>query len=413
MIRFMGRDFGRLWAAYAASTVGTWFAFDAFPLVAILVLHSSPAEVSLLAAAGLVVGALLAVPLGPWIEFRRKRPVMIAMDLLRFGALLTLPLAYALGGLAFWQLVVVSMVVAAADIVFTAAGGAFLKSLVAGPDLLTANSRFETTTWAATAVGPPLGGVAIAALGPLTTVVANAVSFLLSALGIRSIRHGEPAPGRAPRLTPGEVFDGWRRILRHPVLRPLFLNTALFNGLLMATAPLLSVLMLGDLGFAPWQYGLAFGVPCLGGLVGSRLARPLVGRFGSRRVLLATGVLRVIPVPFLTLVTPGLPGLLLVIGLEFGIITCCSVYAPVSATARLEHSTPDTVARVLSAWSVTTKVSIAATTAGWGVLASLLGPRAAIAAAGGLILLTPLAMVQRTRVAYGMISPQRTGTTRT
>lgn len=413
MIPVMGRDFGRLWAAYAASTVGTWFAFDAFPLVAILVLHSSPAEVSLLAAGGLVVGALLAVPLGPWIEFRRKRPVMIAMDLLRFGALLTLPLAYALGGLAFWQLVVVSMVVAAADIAFTAASGAFLKSLVAGPDLLAANSRFEATTWAATAVGPPLGGVAIAALGPLTTVVANAVSFLLSALGIRSIRHGEPVPGRAPRLTVGEVFDGWRHILRHPVLRPLFLNSATFNGLLMATAPLLSVLMLGDLGFAPWQYGLAFGVPCLGGLAGSRLTRPLVARFGPRRVLVATSILRVIPVPFLALVTPGLPGLLLVIGLEFGIITCCSVYAPVSAAARLENSTPDNVARVLSAWSVTTKVSIAATTAGWGLLAGLLGPRAAIAAAGILILLTPLTMVQRTRVAYGMISPQRTGTTRT
>jgi len=43
----------------------------------------------------------------------------------------------------------------------------------------------------------------------------------------------------------------------------------------MATAPLLAVLMLGRLGFAPWQYGLAFAAPCVGGLIGSRLARRL------------------------------------------------------------------------------------------------------------------------------------------
>ena len=34
-----------LWAAYSVSTVGTWFAFDAFPLIAILVLHAGPAAV--------------------------------------------------------------------------------------------------------------------------------------------------------------------------------------------------------------------------------------------------------------------------------------------------------------------------------------------------------------------------------
>lgn len=391
----VGGDFGRLWAAYAASTVGTWFAFDAFPLVAILVLHSSPAEVSLLSAAGLVVGALLVVPLGPLIEFRRKRPVMMAMDLLRFLALLTLPLAYALGGLAFWQLVIVSMVVAAADIVFTAASGALLKSLVAGEDLLLANGRFEATTWASTAIGPPLGGAAVGTFGPLTTIVVNAASFLLSALGIRAIRHHEPAPGQAPALNLREVFDGWRHILRHPALRPLFVNCALVNGFIMATAPLLSVLMLRDLGFAPWQYGLAFGIPCLGGLVGSRLAGPLARRFGQGRVLVVAGVLRSFWVAGLALVGPGIPGLLLVIGVEFGLIACCSVFNPVLATTRLENAPAGSVARVLSAWSVSTKVSIAVLTACWGLLAGVIGPRAAIVAAGLLMLCTPALLLTR------------------
>ena len=246
--RSLGRQFGWLWAAYAVSTFGTWLAFDAFPLIAILVLHAGPAEVSVLAAAGLAVGAAVAVPLGPWVEFRRKRPVMVAMDLIRFAALMSVPAAFALGRLSFAQLLVVSVVVGAADIAFNAASGAYLKALVPPEDLLVANGRFESTTWTATALGPPLGGAAIGLFGPVTTVVADAVSYLLSALGIRAIGGSGAAPGadrRTPRLRAGDLLDGWRYILAHPALRPLFFNTVLVNGLIMATAPLLAVLMLG------------------------------------------------------------------------------------------------------------------------------------------------------------------------
>jgi len=264
--RPLGRQFGWLWAAYSVSTVGSWLAFDAFPLIAILVLDAGPAAVSALAAAGLAVGAAVAVPLGPWVEFRRKRPVMIGMDLTRCAAVLSVPAAYALGWLTFAQLLVVAVVVAAADIAFKAASGAFVKALIPPGDLLVANARFESTAWTATALGPPLGGAAIGLLGPVTTVLANAASFLLSAAGIRAIGGTEPRPRRtgAPGLRAGDLLDGWRHVLTNPGLRPLFGNTILVNGLILATAPLVAVLMLGELGFAPWQYGLAFGAPCVG-----------------------------------------------------------------------------------------------------------------------------------------------------
>jgi hypothetical protein len=122
--RSLGRRFGWLWAAYAVSAFGTGLALDAFGLIAILVLHVGPTEVSVLAATGLAVGAAVAVPLGPWVEFRRKRPVMVAMDLTRFAALMSIPAAFALGWLSFAQLLVVSIIVAAADITFKAASGA-------------------------------------------------------------------------------------------------------------------------------------------------------------------------------------------------------------------------------------------------------------------------------------------------
>ncbi|MFD7033435.1 MFS transporter [Streptomyces sp. NPDC059917] len=399
----MGRKFGWLWAAYGVSTLGTWLAFDAFALIAILALHAGPTEVAVLAAVGLAVGAVVAVPLGPWVEFRRKRPVMVAMDLVRFVALMSVPAAYALGLLGFAQLLVVSVVVGAADIAFGAASGAYLKALVRPADLLVANGRFETTTWTASVLGPPLGTAAIGLFGPVLTVVANAVSYLLSAVGIAAIGGSEPRPRRAGGgLRLRDLFEGWRYVLSHPALRPLFFNTVLVGGLIMATLPLLAVLMLGELGFAPWQYGLAFGLPCVGGIVGARLARPLVARFGRRRVMVVSGVLRACWSLGLAFVRPGVAGLVLVVVVEFGLITCMGVFNPVFATYRLERLPVDRVARTLSAWSVTSKLTIAAMTGVWGVLAGLAGPRVAIAVAGVLMLGTPFLLPRGERVRVGV-----------
>ncbi|MFJ6465901.1 MFS transporter [Streptomyces sp. NPDC091387] len=390
--RSLGRRFGWLWAAYAVSSYGTGLGFGALPLIAVLVLHSGPTQVAALAAAGRAVGALLAVPLGPWVEFRHKRPVMVSMDLIRFVALMSVPATFALGRLGFAQLLLVSVVVAAADIAFKAASGAYLKALVPPRDLLVANGRFESTTWTSTMIGPPLGGAAIGLFGPVTTVIADAVSYLLSALGIRAIGGTEPGPSRtgAPRLRAGDLLDGWRHLLRHRTLRPLLVNSIVVNGLIMASGPLLAVLLLGPLGFTPWQYGLVFAAPCIGGLVGSRLAHPLAARFGRHRMLLTSGVLRAVWPIGLAFVRPGVPGMVLVIVAQLGLVTCCGLFNPLLATYRLDHTPADRVARTLSAWSISSSAAIAAMTALWGLLAAATGPRIAIAVAGVLLLATPL-----------------------
>lgn len=395
--RSLGPRFRWLWSAYAVSAFGTWLGFGAFPMLAILVLHSGPAAVSALAAVGPAVGALVAVPLGPWVDRRRKRPVMVAMDLVRFGALISVPALYVLGELTFVQLLAVSVVVAAADITFTSASGAFLKGLVPPEDLLIANGRFESTNWTATALGPPLGGAAFALFGPVTSVAANAVSFLLSALGLRAIGGDESRPRQTTRLRARDLAAGWRTILTHPGLRPLYFNVLLFNGLIMGTEPLLAVLMLNQLGFTPWQYGLAFAVPCLGGLAGSRLTPRLVRRFGRHPVLLTSGAVRACWLLALAFIPSGAGGLAFVMLVELGLIVSCSVFNPVLATYRLEQLPADRVASTLSAWSVSTKASIATLTALWGVLASFTGPRVAIGAAGVLVLVTPLLLPRRDR----------------
>ncbi|KOV82116.1 MFS transporter [Nocardia sp. NRRL S-836] len=409
--RSLGRQFGWLWAANAVSAYGSGLALGAFPLIAVLALQVGPAEVSALSAVGPAVGALIALPLGLWVEFRRKRPVMIAMDLTRFAVIATVPVAYAFGWLSFVQLLVVSAVVATAKIAFNAAGGAYLKALVRPDDLLVANARFESTNWGSLAVGPPLGGAAIGVFGPVATVVADAFSHLLSALGLTAIRGREEGPAKSGkgRVTAGELLDGWRNILTHPVLRALYLNNMVVAGLIMATEPLLAVLLLRELGFAPWQYGLAFAAPCVGGLIGSRLARRVVARYGPQRVFRTVGTLRAVWLIGLVFVGPGVIGLLTVIAVELAIIISMSLYNPVLATYRLEHTPQHRVARTLSAWSIGQQLSIAVFTALGGLLADVTGPRTGIAVAGLLILASPLLLPRRPLAATGVARVTATG----
>jgi MFS family permease len=392
----LGRQFGWLWSASAVSSFGSMFALGAFSLIAVRVLHAGAVEVAALPAAGLAAGAILAVPAGPWVEARRKRPVMIAMDLVRFLAMATVPTAYALGVLGFWQLLVVSVVTAAAKIVFTAASGAYLKSLVPREALLVANGRFASTNWTVTAAAPPLGGTAITLLGPVATVAADAVSYLLSAAGLLAIKSEDHAPERvlvtprppAPSRWP-DLLAGWRYIGADPVLRRLMANSALTGALILATEPLLAILLLRQLKFTPWMYGLAFGLPCAGGLAASRLAARLAARFGRQRMLLIAGTARSCFPLGLAFTFPGLPGLAYFVVVQTGLIIFMGLYTPVYATYRLELLGDRHVSRGLAAWSVTSNATIALLTALWGVLATLTSARFAIGTAGVLLLATP------------------------
>lgn len=394
----LGAGFGWLWSAYAVSTYGTWLAFGAFPLIAVQVLHAPAFAVSLLEAAGLAVAAIVALPLGPWVEHRPKRPVMIGMDLVRFAAMASIPLAYFLGLLSYVQLLVVSVISGTASIAFTAASGAYLKYLVRSEHLLVASGRFEGTSWAATAVGPPLGGALIGLLGPVVTILADAFSYLLSALAVRRIRGGDVAAPRdsSTRLRASDLLDGWRFIFDDRVLRRLFLNSILVGGLIMATSPLVAVLLLGEYHFTAWQYGLAFGIPAVGGFVGARLSARLVGRYGRYRIMIVFGWLRSVFPLGLAFVHPGITGLITVIIVEGLLIACMGVFNPIYATERLQRTPVSHTARVLSAWSVSSKLSQASLMVVWGILATFTSPLAAITISGVLLLATPLLLPKRT-----------------
>jgi MFS family permease len=235
-------------------------------------------------------------------------------------------------------------------------------------------------------------------LGPVVTVMADALSYLLSALAVLRIRGGDVAAPPAPGSRGADLLAGWRVIRHDHALRRLFLNSILVSGLIMATVPLLSVLLLGQYHFPAWQYGLAFGVPALGGFAGARLSARLVTRYGLHRVMIVSGWLRSLFPLGLAFTRPGLPGLLTVIVVEGLLITCMGVFNPIHATERLRRTPADRAAQVLSTWSVSGKLLQATLMELWGVLATLTSPLAAITVSGVLLLATPLLLPTRAQL---------------
>jgi MFS family permease len=379
----LGSDFRRLWAAYGISELGTGLALGALPLVATIALDAPVLQVSLLSALAGLAGAALALPLGPWIEFRTKRPVMIGADLARFAALASVPVAAALGALTYAQLCLVAVVQAVGVIAFNAAGGAHLKALVPAGQRKEANARLEMTFWTVYSAGPPLGGVLVSALGATASMAVDAVSFLLSALAIGRLRTPEPAPpARHPTPRWRELTAGWHYILTHRDLRALWLNSLVFGGCVMATMPLLAVLMLREMDLAPWAYGVALGLPCLGGILGAYLAR----RMPERRALLGFGTVRALWMIFLAIAPSGTAGLIVITASQLGVLISSGAFNPTFATYRMRATEDAFMSRVSAAWSISTRVAQPIMITAGGLLAAVTSTRVSLGILAALVL---------------------------
>jgi predicted RND superfamily exporter protein len=117
-------------------------------------------------------------------------------------------------------------------------------------------------------------------------------------------------------------------------------------------------------------------------------------------VLRVFGVLRACWPIGLVFIQPGVAGLVVVMATELGLILCISIFNPVFVAYRLRNTDDSRQARVLTAWSIGTSVSIAVVTVVWGLLAQVTSPRIAIALAGIVLLGTPFLLPR------GITAPQ-------
>ena len=295
------RDYLRFWTAHTVSQVGTQITQLALPLVAIDVLHASTFEVALLTFVDFLPWLVVSLPAGVWIDRLRRRPVLIAADIGRAVALAWVPAGAALGSLTVWQLYAV-------DVAYQS----YVPSLVGRDRLIEANSKLELSRSAAQLGGPAAGGGLVVALTAPYAILADAVSYVVSALLLGAIRREEHEPEPATTRVRSELLSGLRLVLGDPRTRSLvfYVATSTFsNGLFWAIFLLFAR---RELHLSAGLIGLVLALSNIGSLLGATIAGPLGRRLGIGRTLVAAGLVsgpplflvplapHAFPVPFLT-----------------------------------------------------------------------------------------------------------------
>lgn len=281
-----------LWAGQTVSLFGSRITLLALPLTAVLALHASAAQMGLLAAAGSAPWLIVGLPAGVWVDRLRRRPLMVAADLGRALLLFSVPLAAWLGRLHLEQLYLVQFLVGVLTVVFDVAYQSWLPSLVPSEHLVEGNSKLEMSDSVAQIAGPGLGGVLVQVLTAPVAILADALSFLVSALLLSSIRTHEAAPPRADRGSMRrEIAEGLRLVLGNPLLRALAGSSATFNLFDSVLFSVYVLYMVRALGLSAGAIGLVFGLGGVGGLLGALLVGPITRRVGLGRTLTAAVIL--------------------------------------------------------------------------------------------------------------------------
>ncbi|GAA5513944.1 hypothetical protein Dcar01_02693 [Deinococcus carri] len=92
-------NFLKLWGSETVSLFGSAITTLALPLMAVQLLNATPAQMGYLGAAQFLPFLLLSLPLGVWVDRRRRRPLLVLANLGRALLLALIPLGAMLGWL--------------------------------------------------------------------------------------------------------------------------------------------------------------------------------------------------------------------------------------------------------------------------------------------------------------------------
>jgi MFS family permease len=291
---FRHRDFVKLWTAETISVFGTQITLLALPLIAANTLNVTPFEFGLLGAIEFLPFLLLSLPAGVWVDRMRRRPIMIAGDLIRAAALVSLPIAFAFDALTIWQLYIVGFINGCATVFFDVAYQSYLPAVMDRDQIIDGNAKLETTRSASFIVGPGIAGFLIGAISAPFAVLVDSVSFVVSALFLGVIRKREPKPerqvdqhGRETSMRT-EIVEGLRYVLGHPYLRNIAATTGTSNFFSNILAAALILYLVRELSFSAEVIGLAFSIGAVGFLVGALVAGRIGSSFGVGRTIVAS-----------------------------------------------------------------------------------------------------------------------------
>lgn len=332
------RDFRTLLSTQGVSSIGDAVSFTALPLL-VFALTGSGAAMGLVGALQTLPDLLFGMVAGALADRSDRKRMMFLADVGRAILTALIPISVWLGGPTLIVILIVAAPMSILRSLFLAGYTASVPAIVGRSQLARANALFEAVYSTGYIIGPAVAGILSTLIGPGPTLAIDAISFLLSGLGLVFVRRQLIAPTDRPEthiLT--EIREGIDFIVRHPTLRSAI---GFWGVVSITTAPLvpaLTVYITRDLNLEDWVLGAllaVYGAGTVSGalaisrrrrgsagplLLGGNLARGLVlvgiGIAGHVELLLPLGFLAgvadsAVLITYLTLRTAHSPDALL------------------------------------------------------------------------------------------------------
>ncbi len=280
------RNFRRLWLAQIVSEIGDWFyTLSIYTLLLQLTGHAASVALALVLQ---VLPQAFAGPTAGVVNDRLKRKdVMIAADLIRFGVVLAM--LFVRSKSTVWLVYPLLLAETTMAAFFEPARSSVIPNITHEGEIIVANT-LSSATWSVNLmIGAAVGGVVAAFFGRDTVFILNALSFLTSAILIGGMHFREPHADAAPPLRWPDlvnfspVLEGIRYIRSHRTLLPAVFAKA---GELMIGPSWVIFTVMGAREFAVHGRGInAAGGAMLGMsiLLGGRGIGALVGPLISAR----------------------------------------------------------------------------------------------------------------------------------
>ncbi|MBS2553624.1 MFS transporter [Catenulispora sp. NL8] len=388
--------FWRYFAGSTVSRVGTAVTTVALPLTALAAAHASSFEVGAVTAAGYAAWAVVGLPAGVLVGRLPLRGTQIAMDLVRAGALASVPVAWWVASVTVAQLVLVALVVGVASVVFDVGNATMLPFLVGKEELTARNSLTSGAEAVTNLAGPSLGGALVQAVGAAGAIAVDVVSYLISAFLLRNVPRPSKAVQDAGSARSGSVRaavrEGWHYLIREPIQRANLWDATAMNFICGAQMALTPLFLVRTLGLNPAWVGAMMAAEGLGSLFGASLTPRLTRRIGSGRALLIASL--ALPFGFALMPLAGHGWAAGVFALGNAAFAATVVVASiVTRTYRQTATPPELLPRVMAtvrvvSWGVIPIGALAA-----GAVATWYGPRAALWCAAAATLVVPVVVL--------------------
>ena len=288
------RGFRQLWLGQVVSQLGDWFNTIALYTI-ILNLTGSGRDIGLLLVARFLPSFIFGSLSGVVADRFSRRSIMIVSDLLR--ALVVLGFLFVRRADQLWLLYSLTVLQLGLSTFFEPAKTAVVPSIVSDRELIAANAISSVTWSIMLTLGAFIGGVVTGWFGSKVAFILDALTYLLSAALIASVRFPKRAPRARGKLTISgvlgitETIDGLRYVKhRRRVLALLLVKPAwgLGGGILTLLA------VFGEKVFpvgksAATGIGVLFAARGIGTAVGPIVARRISGE-GKKRMQNSIGI---------------------------------------------------------------------------------------------------------------------------